>query len=120
MVAAGFVIIQQDDDAPSGEPLIVVVTPLTGAARVGGCDKAQAEQLIDVLFALGNKDDGFGVRRYQLRETIRDAIYALEVPDMAALPVWLTLAETLRLISDNLKSQASARPMGWVNSYNEH
>jgi hypothetical protein len=109
VLATGLVVVRQDRDAAAGEVLGKPRPPLAGPHRVAGRDQAQFAEAIDVLLALGDPDRlGFGLGIEERVEVVGHDADAVEVVDVAALPVRPSLDELFAidvLLADDLEEQ---------------
>ena len=83
MRPAGFVVVGKYHRIPTAEELGELGPPLAGALAVAGGDEPQLDEVVDVLFALGDVDRGVERRRDQLRQPIGDAPHPVEFPGPA-------------------------------------
>src|SRR5215831_18737278 len=100
MGLARVIVVRQDDEL--GDPCVdermgVRWLPLAGPSGIGCSHEPQCDQPIDVLLSFGNKDALLAGKRW---EPVEDAFDALEIPDIAALPVRPALAKPFWIGAD--------------------
>jgi hypothetical protein len=102
LLAAGFVVVFDDQHVAAGERCDAVVGPV--ATCDGGGAMIQRRNAVCILFTFGHKDTGVWVLQ-QLGQAVGDTAAVLHAPEPAALTVRSTLAEALRLKPDDLVEQ---------------
>lgn len=105
MLATGLVPVGHDDHVGAGERLVVLGSPLAGAACVTGRGTSGALKRLDVLLALADVDRLASLHSLEhFREPVQHASHAVELP-LPPLAFGPPLAKRLGLKADHLIEQ---------------
>src|SRR5262249_5433558 len=102
LLAAGFVVVLEDQDVTAGERVDAVVSPV--AARDRGRAVIEGSDAIRVLLAFANEDTCVWVLQ-QVRQAVNDAAAILHAPNPPVFAIRSPLAEALRLKPADLVEQ---------------
>jgi hypothetical protein len=104
MVAAGIIIVRQQDYVGVAQILTVFVPPFVGPAGAGGRGKSKAANIVAVFFTFRDVDDGAGSYRFhQFWQPVEHSVNTIDVPGPLAILNRAPLPEVFRLVSHDLK-----------------